>query len=301
MNRLMKIPCATGFGAIWAFPFALLALELIFSGCKPVTPPRPTSSATGPHIISLAPSITEIVYALDGTNQLIGRTSACDYPPAAVSNVPVIGDFGAPSLEQMVAARPDLVLYTDVADPMMDAKMRRVGLHPVHISCDRLTNVPTAILRIGQLIRREAEAQSIASNLIARIEQARQEAKNFKDRPRVLVLIWHDPFYAAGGNSFVSDLIELAGGRNIGDEISRDYFQVSSEWVIDHDPDIIFCFFMASVTPVRKAIIKQPGWSHIRAVRDGRVYDGFDNNVALRPGPRVMQGLEAIKRQIHAE
>jgi iron complex transport system substrate-binding protein len=71
--------------------------------------------------------------------------------------------------------------------------------------------------------------------------------------------------------------------------------------VLAHDPDIIFCFFMASNTPVSQTIIRQPGWSHIKAVRDGRVYDGFDNNVALRPGPRVMQGLEVIKKQIHAK
>ncbi len=269
---------------------------LLGFGCKPAPPPP--ASSTEPRIISLAPSITEIVYALNGDHQLIGRSSACDYPPAAVSNVPVIGDFGIPSLERMISLHPDLVLYTDIADPMMDNKMQRVGLHPIHITCARLTDIPPAIIQVGHLIRRDSEAQVLASNLVMEIQMARQRAIAFTNRPRVLVLIWHDPFYAAGSQSFVSDLISLAGGENIGDEIRRDYFQASSEWVLAHDPDIIFCFFMASNTPVRKTIIRQPGWDHIKAIRDGRVYDGFDNNIALRPGPRVMQGLEVIRKQI---
>lgn len=218
-----------------------------------------------------------------------------------MSNVPVIGDFGVPSLERIVSLRPDQVLYTDVADPMMDSKMTRVGLHPVHIACERLTDIPPAIIHVGQLIHREPQAKALAASLISQIQTAREQATTFINRPRILVLIWHDPFYAAGSKSFVSDLIALAGGQNIGDEINRDYFQASSEWVLAHDPDIIFCFFMASSTPVSQTIIRQPGWSHIKAVRDGRVYDGFDNNVALRPGPRVMQGFEVIKNQIHAK
>lgn len=277
---------------------AFLSTSLMLSGCKPAPAPLPPPSSPEPRVISLAPSITEIVYALNGTNQLIGRSSACDYPPAAVSNVPVVGDFGVPSLERILSLKPDQVLYTDIADPLMDSKMKRAGLHPIHVTCDRLQDIPTAITQIGQLIHRESDAQVMASNLTWQIAMARQQAKAFTHRPRVLVLIWHDPFYAAGRRSFVSDLIELAGGENIGDEIDRDYFQASSEWVLSHNPDIIFCFFMASSTPVRQIILRQPGWSRIKAVHDGRVYDGFDNNVALRPGPRVMQGLEIIKKQI---
>jgi iron complex transport system substrate-binding protein len=276
-----------------------VTLAVMLAGCKPAPAPLPRSSSSTPRIISLAPSITEIVYALNATNELIGRSSACDYPPAAVSNVPVIGDFGVPSLERMVALKPDQVLYTDVADPLMESKMQRVGLHPVHIACTRLADIPPALIHVGQLVSREADARIMASNLVEQIEIARHEATAFTNRPRVLVLIWHDPFYAAGGQSFVSDLISLAGGQNIGDEINRDYFQASSEWVLAHDPDIVFCFFMASTTPAKHVITRQPGWNGLKAVRNGRIYDGFDNNVILRPGPRVMQAIEAIKKRIH--
>jgi iron complex transport system substrate-binding protein len=276
-----------------------VTLAVMLAGCKPAPAPLPRSSSSTPRIISLAPSITEIVYALNATNELIGRSSACDYPPAAVSNVPVIGDFGVPSLERMVALKPDQVLYTDVADPLMESKMQRVGLHPVHIACTRLADIPPALIHVGQLVSREADARIMASNLVEQIEIARHEATAFTNRPRVLVLIWHDPFYAAGGQSFVSDLISLAGGQNIGDEINRDYFQASSEWVLAHDPDIVFCFFMASTTPAKHVITRQPGWNGLKAVRNGRIYDGFDNNVILRPGSRVMQAIEAIKKRIH--
>lgn len=284
-----------------SFVGAGVATSLLLGvGCKPVSSPPP-STTPGPRAISLAPSITEMVYALGGTHQLLGRTSACDYPPEAVSRVPVIGEFGAPSLERLVALHPDLVCFTDIADPLMEDKMKRVGLRPVRIFCERLNDIPGAILKVGTLIQRDAAAQAMAATLIRDLEQARVEARAFTNRPRVLVLIWHDPYYAAGKNSFVSDMIDLAGGRNIGDEIQRDYFQASSEWVVAHDPDIIFCFFMASTIPASETIKKQPGWRNIKAVRDGRVYDGFDNNIVLRPGPRVMQGLATIKKRIHAD
>ena len=93
----------------------------------------------------------------------------------------------------------------------------------------------------------------------------------------------------------------LAGGQNIGDEIDRDYFQVSGEWVLARDPEIIFCFFMSSGAPVSKVIMQFPGWNRVNAVKANRVYDGFDNNLVVRPGPRVMQGLMLIQPYIRMD
>ena len=255
---------------------------LVLSGCKPAHPVPEGGKNRLPRVVSLAPSVTEIVCALGATNQLVGRSSACDYPREAVKRVPVIGDFGVPSLERLLAVKPDAVLYTDLAD----------------IVCNRLDESPAALVQVGQAVGREAEANRWADSLRRQITQSRASLSNNVSRPRVLVLIWNDPLTAAGKESFVSDLVTLAGGQNIGDEIPRDYFPVSAEWVVSRDPEIVFCFFMANGNPVRQVVMQQAGWGRVNAVRTGRVYDGFDNNLVIRPGPRVMEGLALIRSYI---
>lgn len=245
-------------------------------------------------MVSLAPNITEIICAIGGTNQLAGRSSACDYPPDVVKTIPIIGDFGVPSLERLLAARPDAVFYTDLADLTLDDKLKRIGLKPFHIPCTRLDEIPPAITALGRHLQRESQANLLAGQLSAQIAAARAAIPT-SPPPRVLVLIWNDPLTAAGRGTFISDLVTLAGGRNIGDAINRDYFQVSAEWVVDQDPEIIFCFFMAGKDSVRQQILSRQGWSKVTAIRNGAVHDGFDNNLVVRPGPRVMQGLELIR------
>ena len=271
---------------------------LVLSGCKPAHPVPEGGKNRLPRVVSLAPSVTEIVCALGATNQLVGRSSACDYPREAVKRVPVIGDFGVPSLERLLAVKPDAGLYTDLADMSLDQKLHRIGLNPVRIVCNRLDEIPAALVQVGQAVGREAEANRWADSLRRQITQSRASLSNNVSRPRVLVLIWNDPLTAAGKESFVSDLVTLAGGQNIGDEIPRDYFPVSAEWVVSRDPEIVFCFFMANGNPVRQVVMQQAGWGRVNAVRTGRVYDGFDNNLVIRPGPRVMEGLALIRSYI---
>lgn len=265
---------------------------LLLAGCKPAAPAMSLADRS-PHLISLAPSITEIVCALGASDQLVGRSSACDYPPDIVKRVPVVGSFGVPSLEQVLVAKPDSVLYSDLADMALDGKLRRVGLKPVRITCNRLDEIPDAMIEVGRQLRREPAARVMADDLRRQIEKFRN-SRPPASRPRALVLIWNNPLTAAGKNSFISDLVTLAGGQNVGDEIDRDYFQVSGEWVLSRDPDLIFCFFMAGTTPVRQTVMQRAGWDQLKAVRTGRVYDGFDNSLVLRPGPRVMKGVALI-------
>ena len=272
-----------------------LAVSLCLGGCKPALPPSPHGAL--PRVISLAPNLTEIICALGAADQLAGRSSACDYPPDTVRQIPVVGDFGVPSLERLLAAKPDAVLYTDLADMSLDQKLHRIGLHPAKIACSRLDEIPTAITEVGRWLHQESKANALATDLRRQIESCRS-VHSATRRPRVLVLIWNDPLTAVGKNTFISDLVTLAGGQNIGDEIDRDYFQVSGEWVLARDPEIIFCFFMSNGAPVSKVIMQFPGWNRVNAVKGNRVYDGFDNNLVVRPGPRVMQGLLLIQPYI---
>ncbi len=280
------------------YPLALLLMAIV--GCKPT--PQSSPAPAGPvRVVSLAPSITEIVCAVGAADQLVGRSSACDVPADVVAKVPVIGAFGVPSIEKILAVKPGVVLYADIADESMAQKLERAGLPQARIKCTRLDDIPPAIQAVGRIVQREAQARELAVSLERQIQAARSKAAAVQQRPRVLVLIWNDPLTAAGRNGFLSDLVALAGGQHIGDAVNRDYFQVSGEWVLAQNPDVIFCFFMAGNKAVRQTILNQSGWSRVNAVKTGRVYDGFDNNLVLRPGPRVMEGAEAIRRCLAGE
>jgi iron complex transport system substrate-binding protein len=275
---------------------ALLLATLLGAGCGNPQPTPPPVTGTKARVASLAPSVTEIVYALGGADQLVGRSSACDYPPALAARLPVVGDFGAPSMERLLATRPDLVLYTDLADASIPTRLTRAGLNPVCIPCAQLDDIPPAIRTVGHLLGRDSIATNLASTMESHIASYRRQIPPPEQRPRVLVLIWNDPLTAAGNKSFLTELITLAGGKNVADTIQRDYFQVSGEWVVSRDPDVILCFFMASTVPAREMILNHPGWSGVKAVRSGRVYAGMDNNLVLRPGPRLIEGIETIQR-----
>jgi len=276
---------------------AIILSCLCLTGCgKPSSTPSPGSTA--PRVASLAPSITEIICALDASGQLIGRSTACDYPPDIVASIPIIGAFGVPSMERLLSHKPDIAFFTDLADNDVPSRLRAAGITPVHVQCNRLDEVPSAIRTVGQWLHRQPQAATLAAAMESSIAEYRARIPPEPQQPRVLVLIWHDPLTAAGSKSFLTELITLAGGRNVADDIARDYFPVSGEWVVSRNPDVIFCFFMSSGTAARDVVLRRPGWQNIKAIRTERVYDGMDNNLILRPGPRMMQGVEAMQQRL---
>lgn len=276
----------------------LLGLIVVAVACRRAAPAG-SAAPRGPlRVVSLAPNVTEIVCALGASDQLVGRSSACDFPADIARRVPVVGDFGVPALERLLTVQPDLVLYADMADDTFARRLERADLRNARVRCTRLNEIPPAIRLVGILLHREPAAKALAGDLEQAFRDAREHLPPEAERPRCLAIIWHDPVTAAGRSSFVSDLVNLAGGRNIGDAIDRDYFQVSSEWVLAQDPDVILCLIMAGQTPVLDLLKKQPGWNQLKAMRNGRVYADFDNAVVLRPGPRVLQGLASLKARI---
>jgi len=268
-----------------------MALLCLVSGCRKAVPAPATA---GPRAVSLAPNLTEIVCAVGGLDTLVGRTSACDYPPE-VAKVKTIGGFGTPSLEQLVAVSPTVVFEVDLDDQAMGRKIDNLGLRRQHVPCNTLDDIPAAIETVGSLIDRKAQAQALAAGLREKIAALRTRAAAETNRPSVYVEIWHDPVMTAGTNSFLSELITLAGGRNIGDELQKDYCQVSPEWIVAKDPDIILCLYMSNTGRARQALMERNGWQHMKAVAASAVFDGFDVNLIVRPGPRVLESIEALR------
>lgn len=287
--------------------FLILINGIVFlfalSGCSPSLDVVKVSKEK--RVVSLAPSLTEIICAVGAGKHLAGRTSACDYPPEIVGTVPVVGGFGAPSMDVLLRMKPTLVLDVDLKDETLSQVMSRMGLKNERVRCTRLDDIPRAMMKIGRLLDCEQRARLLADELRVGIEKYRRdsaEKDNAGDgRPRVFVEIWGDPLTTVGSKAFISELVALAGGQNIGDTTEKEYFNVSSEWVVKQDPDIIICLYMNRESSLKEAVASRPGWSGTKAVRNRRIYSNLDNNVILRPGPRVLDGAAILRKCIRSE
>lgn len=280
-------------------PFLLFLVFLGFvGGCSETgTRQTPASSSDKPTIVSLAPSITEMIYAIGAEKQLVGRTSACDWP-ANVKKVKVVGAFGKPSLEVLAGLLPDLVLDNDLADENMGAKITELGIKRKRLTVRTPEDIPPALRKLGALTGNSEKADSLAYLIENGLEKFRSRIDIAASSPKVYLEIWDDPLWTGGKSSYVSALISYAGGRNIGDAVEKEYFEVSPEWVIRQNPDIIACMYMSRSSDVAAKVSSRPGWKHTAAVKNSRVYDDFDNNIFLRPGPRVLEGIEQLRRII---
>ena len=278
----------------------VLLCALFASGCRREAPPIVPSGTNEVRVVSLAPSLTEIVCAVGAGGRLVGRTSACNYPPDVVTNVPVVADFGRPFLEAVARQRPTLALDVALEDADLGMALERLGIARHHIPCDRLDEIPGAIRVVGALTGRPDAGARLADEIVDGIRQRRAAAARVpaERRPLVYVEIWGDPLMTAGRKSYVSELVALAGGRNLGDELPLDYPTVSAEWVIGRDPDVILCLFHGANRRARQLVMPRPGWQTIRAVREGRVYDAFDLDTILRPGPRVLAGADQVRQAL---
>ena len=269
--------------------FAALAL---LAGCKRMEAPPQTEEAGGGRLVSTAPNLTEIVFAIGAGELLVGRTDVCDYPPE-VKRVPVVGGFGMPHLEPLLAARPTHVLESAFADPSVKSHLDALGIPTVHVPCSRLDDIPRAIRQIGALTGREKEAEVLAE----RIEKVIGiEIHRGPDDPRVLLLFAPDSTITAGGDTFVSELVYLWGGLNVAAGTGKGYFHVSLEWVVDQDPDIILCLFDTQGKDPASLFASRTGWKDLKAVRGGGVRTVANLDTVLRPGPRVLEGLEQLKK-----
>jgi iron complex transport system substrate-binding protein len=276
-----------------------LALTLMLgSGCSNKQGKRANHAAGKPRIVSLAPSITEMIFAIGAGDQLVGRTSACDWPAAAL-NVPVIGAFGRPSLEMLAAINPDIVVDVDMAEEEAGKKISALGIKRVSIPCKTPDDIPLALKKLGSLTGHIREADSLALTITEGLLFYRKKAESEKRKNLVYLEIWDDPLWTGGKGSYTSALIGYAGGRNIGDVVNKDYFEISQEWVIEQNPDVIACMYMSKKSSAAGEVMSRPGWQHIAAVINHRVYEKFDNNVFLRPGPRVLEGIGQLYKTIH--
>lgn len=273
----------------------LMASLLVASACAAEA--QPSAASRPQRVVSLAPSVTETIFALGFGDRVVGVTTQCDYP-AEARKIPKIGGFMNPSLEAVVAKRPDLVLgVRGATDPAGAREMERLGLKVNLLSLTSVSEILRAFKDIARLLGNPAAGEKLAEEINAQIDRVKQRVEPAPRRP-VLLAVGLRPLVAVGGKNFIDELITLAGGENIARDASQPWLNLPDEFVVAKAPQVIIEAGMGSERgePARH-------WRDLKsipAVKEGRVYS-YPSDKILRPGPRIGDGLEEIARLVHPE
>jgi iron complex transport system substrate-binding protein len=292
-----------------------LLITLLLAGCGPDSNPTAEAvtltdglgrsvvmSGAAQRVVSLAPSNTEILFALGAGDQVVGRDTLSDYPEAARAvTVTDIGDtYGDLNTELIVSLKPDLVIAAEINTPEQVKALEDLGLTVYYLKNpttleELYANIETVAQLTGQ------DPTKLTDSLKARVAAVDEKIAPLSSRPSVFYeLDGTDPAkpYTAGGGTFITLLLERAGASNIAADIEG-YPQLSLEQVVAADPSFIILGDSAyGVTP--ESIAARPGWENLSAVKNNQIFP-FDDNLVSRPGPRLVDGLEALAKLLRPE
>jgi iron complex transport system substrate-binding protein len=247
-------------------------------------------------IISLAPSITEILFALQLGARVVGVTSYCDFPAEAKTKEKV-GDTLKPNLERLIALKPDLVLISTASQlEKITQQLDQLGI-PVFVTNPKsVAGVLTSIRKLGEVTGAEQQAEEFITEMQTRIATVQRQTAD-QTAPRVLYILQLSPLITAGKNTFINDLITQAGGRSISGEEVADYPQFSHETALARAPEVIIVPESHGTELVNVEAVKQ-AFATAPAVKNNRIV-GVNPDLIDRPGPRIVAGLEALHAGIH--
>ena len=253
-------------------------------------------------VVSLSPGATEILFALGAGDKLRAVSKYCDYPSAA-RKLPKVGDFMNPSLEAIIAQKPDLVVATGGVQKEIVLNLKRMSVPLLMLYPHSVEEVFGNITALGRVLRRDAAAGALVSGIRDRVKRLTASVASTpeRDRPRVYLEMWGDPLMAIGDLGYVGDLIRLAGGVNVARGLAEEYPRISPEFLVKADPDVIILSHCDDPGGAVDFVRKRPGWEQVRAVRTKRVYGDLNMDLLLRPGPRLADGLEQLVRRFRGK
>jgi len=257
-----------------------------------------TLAAPPKRIVSLVPSVTEILYAINADYLLVGVTDFCDFPPDA-RHRPKVGGMVAPSLEAIVALQPDLVIATSEGTREETfAQLTRVGVPVYLVAAHHVADAISLMRRLGELTGREGAGGPLVARLEQRIETVRKTVAPF-GRPRVLYVLWPEPLIVPGREALVTELIELAGGQSLTADDPDAWPRYSLEAAVAKSPEVILLANHGAGTGA-VSIEKWQRLTSLPAVKTGHLRS-VDGDLMHRYGPRFVDGLEQLARAIHPE
>ncbi len=253
-------------------------------------------------IISLAPSNTEILFALGLAERVVAVTDYCNYPPEA-NDKPSIGGFSTPNIEKVVALSPDLVLATSIHQKQVIPNLEQKGITVLALAPKTLDEVLEAITLVGKVTAKEEEASRLVAGMQSKIKAITDTTANLTEaqKPRVFYVTWHDPLKTAGSGTLQDELIRMAGGVNIAGNLSG-FAGISLEAVIEANPEVMIAgvgMGAGADAPLRFALT-ETRLRNTDARQHDRVY-AIDVDLVGRTGPRITDALEQLARFIHPE
>jgi iron complex transport system substrate-binding protein len=248
-------------------------------------------------VISLAPSLTEIMFDLGAGHTLVGRTARCDEPPEAL-NVKDVGEYLSPDLERIMSLRPDLVLAPETGmRKEVVARLAGLGV-PVFVDASHtLDDIVSSVKRLGLILGRDAEAKAVLTRFRQR-RQAVAERVAHTARPVTLLAVGIRPLVVAGGKSFIGSLIREAGGVNVAEHAAIPFPKFSMEQVLRHDPDLIIV--LNKECRGQECADRWHMHQELKAVKRKLIYE-LDADLIARPCPRIIDALERLAALLHPE
>lgn len=260
-------------------------------------------------IVSMAPSVTEILFALEVGDKVVGVTDACDYPPEALQIEKIREPYGDFQIEKIIELNPDLVVmdrYFDLNPPgFWLSKLEEVGLTVVVLYAKSLEDVLNNIKIVGRATWSQDRATELVNALESRINAVMERVENLseEEKPRVFSTGWYDGEsdpWTSGYGTFADDLIKRAGGINIA-EIKSGFFQIDLEAVVWADPQVILVIEDYKwPTPTYDSLMNDERLQGTQALKNNQVHK-IDANLVSRPGPRLVDGLEETAKILHPE
>ena len=250
-------------------------------------------------VVALAPSITEIIYALGQEHLLKGVTVYSDYPPAAV-RLPKVGSYVQLNLEKILTLKPDLCIAIKDGNPREVAnRLESLNIPVYAVNPRNLETVMTTILEIGNLLNATQQADILVQRMRSRVHDVKSLVEQAGYRPRVFYQIGISPIVSVGTDTFMHELIVLAGGENLA-QGSAAYPRFSREQVLVLAPEVLIITSMARQAVFEQVKAEWSRWPHMPAIRDHRIFLE-DSNFFDRPTPRLVDGLELLVKLIHPE
>jgi len=250
--------------------------------------------------VSLTPATTEILFALGLDEEIAAVTTYCNYPGKALAKDKV-GTFSEPSIEKILSLKPALVFATGLEQAQTVERLKQVGIEVQVSDPSTIAELIASIEAIGQKTNRTAEAKRLTADMKKRIERIREKINAIpaSQRQKVFLEIWQDPLLTAGKGSIVDEIITCAGGINIAHDTLRPYSYFSQEQVVARNPDCIILGHRQGKYSAVEAVYARTAWRSINAVKKKRVYNDIDPDTLLRPGPRIIDGLEALYKKLY--
>jgi len=246
-------------------------------------------------IVSLAPSNTEILFALGLNKEIIGVTEFCDYPDDA-KNKEKIGGFSNPNLEKIYSLKPDFVFGVRGNPKETLINLTKLKIDVLAYDPKNLDDLFNLIITVGKITDKREEAYNLVSKMKEKRDSIVEKAEKLKKK-KVYLEIWNNPYMSVGENTYLNKLIEDAGGINIAKKAKGDWPILSQEFIITENPEVIIIAYMGQNI---EEVLKRPGWENIDAVKNKRIYY-INPDLIYRLGPRIIDGMEELFNLIHKE